>query len=254
MSHKVELVPSPKCELGEGPHWDEITQSLYFVDIYGKDSVLRYDAKENKTYGASIDGYPVVSFIIPVANSVDHYADRYAVGIGREVGIIHWDGKSPKAQLMHIVFEVETDDKYEHNRFNDGKADPVGRFYGGTMRLECMGDLFERADGSFYKYTKGEGVVRLETGIHVSNGLAWNEPKRKFYYIDSCKFNVRGYDYDPKTGNISEWSYFHKVVPYEWRKRRILLCGFCGIFTANERVVIDFRVNGKSQEWIPDGN
>lgn len=28
-------------ELGEGPHWDADTQSLYFVDIFGK-SINRY--------------------------------------------------------------------------------------------------------------------------------------------------------------------------------------------------------------------
>lgn len=208
MTYKVELVPSPKCDLGEGPHWDEMTQSLYFNDIYGKNSVLRYDIKENKTYAATIDGYPIVSFIIPVANSVDHYSDRYAVGIGREVGIIHWDGKSPKAKLMNVAFEVETDEKYVHNRFNDAKADPVGRFYGGTMRLEKFGDLAERADGSFYKYTKGEGVDLVMTDIYVSNGLAWNEAKRKFYYIDSIKMDVKEFDHDPKTGIISELKYF----------------------------------------------
>lgn len=204
MSYKVEMVPSPKSDLGEGPHWDEMTQSLYYNDIYGKESVLRYDFKENKTYAATIDGYPVVSFIIPVANSVDHYSDRYAVGIGREVGIIHWDGKTPTAKLLHIVFEVETDAKYDNNRFNDAKADPVGRFYGGTMRLEKFGDLFECADGSLYKYTKGEGVDLLQSKIHVSNGLAWNETKKKFYYIDSCKLDVKEYDHDHKSGDISE--------------------------------------------------
>lgn len=82
-NYKVEVVPSPKSDLGEGPHWDEGTQSLYYNDIYGKEaSILRYDFKENKVYSAKIDGEPVVSFIIPVANAVD----QYAVGIGRRVG------------------------------------------------------------------------------------------------------------------------------------------------------------------------
>lgn len=209
MSYKVEVVPSPKCILGEGPHWDGMAQSLYYNDIYGNEaSVLRYDFKENKTYSAKIDGEPVVSFIIPVANSVDHYSDRYAVGIGRRVGIIQWDGKSEKAKLMHIGFEVEEDEKYVDNRFNDAKADPVGRFYGGTMRLEKFGDLFEKAAGSFYRYTKGEGVKLLLKNIHVSNGLAWNESKKKFYYIDSCKLNIKEFDYDPKSGDISKYSLY----------------------------------------------
>lgn len=209
MAYKVEVVQSPKSNLGEGPHWDEFTQSLYYNDIYGKEAtILRYDFKQNKTYTATIDGEPIVSFIIPVANSVDHYSDRYAVGIGRRVGIIQWDGKSSKAKLLHIAFEVEEDDKYINNRFNDAKADPIGRFYGGTMRFEELGDLFEVAGGSFYQYTKGEGVQTLLRNVHVSNGLAWNEDIHKFYYIDSVKLDVKEFDYDPKSGDICK-NIFH---------------------------------------------
>lgn len=116
MSFEVEVVPSPKSDLGEGPHWDEKTQSLYYNDIYGKDaSILRYDFKENKVYSAKIDGEPVVSFIIPVANAID----QFAVGIGRRVGIVNWDGVSPKAKLGPIAFEI---DEPSTNRFNDAKV------------------------------------------------------------------------------------------------------------------------------------
>lgn len=130
MTFKVEIVPSPKSELGEGPHWDDKTQSLYYVDIYGKgESILRYDYKENKVYSAKVDGEEVVSFIIPVANTID----QYAVGIRKRVGIVEWDGVSPKAKLGPIAFEVDEDD---NNRFNDAKADPMGRFYGKYI-LKC---------------------------------------------------------------------------------------------------------------------
>lgn len=122
MSFKVELVPSPKSELGEGPHWDEASQSLFYNDIYGNDaSILRYDYKQNRVYGAKVDGEPVVSFIIPVANTTD----QYALGIRKRVGIVEWDGVSSKAKLGPIAFEV---DESDDNRFNDAKADPIGRY------------------------------------------------------------------------------------------------------------------------------
>lgn len=206
MGYKVEIVEaSPKSVLGEGPHWDEMSQSLFYNDIYGTEgSILRYDFAENKVYSAKIDGEPVVSFIIPVANTID----QYAVGIGRRVGIVQWDGKSPKAKMGPIAFDVEQHSKYVHNRFNDAKADPVGRFFGGTMRLEEKGDLFINPCGTFYKYTKGEGVKDLLHNIHCSNGLAWNEKAGKFYYIDSCKLNVLEFDYDQKNGEICEYEIF----------------------------------------------
>lgn len=220
-SYKVEVVPSPLSVLGEGPHWDIETQSLYYIDIYGnKASINRYDYAENKTYGATVDGEPVIGFIIPVEGS----KNEFAIGIGRRVGIISWDGKSPKAKLVRIALEVEKGERYKTNRFNDAKADPTGRFYGGTMRLEECGDIFEAAEGSFYKYAKDEELSMLKTNIGVSNGLAWNAEKGKFYYIDTCTSDVKEFDYDSKTGNIS-----------------------------NEKVLIDFRVNGERPSFGPDG-
>lgn len=103
---------------------------MYYTDIYGKEaSILRYDYKENKVYSAKIDGESVVSFIIPVANQTD----QYAVGIGSRVGIVHWDGVSPQAKLGPVAFEVNENSKT--NRFNDAKADPIGRFYGNFFLL-----------------------------------------------------------------------------------------------------------------------
>lgn len=124
MSFKVEMVPSPKSVLGEGPHWDETHISLFYNDIYGNEaSILRYDFNANNVYSATIDLEPVVGFIIPHANTLD----EYAIGIGRRVGIVKWDGVSPKAILGQIAFELE--DEKETNRINDAKADPVGRLY-----------------------------------------------------------------------------------------------------------------------------
>lgn len=57
-SYKVEELPSPVSQIGEGPHWDVASQSLYYIDIYGTDASLhRYDYAENKTYTAVIGKY-----------------------------------------------------------------------------------------------------------------------------------------------------------------------------------------------------
>lgn len=197
MPVNVEVVPSPKSNIGTRPHWDESSQSLFYTDIYGSDAtILRFDYKENKVYSAIVDDEPVVSFIIPIENATN----KYAIGIGRRVGILHWDGKSPSAHVDSIAFEVELGQNT--TRFNDAKADPFGRFYGGTMRLEALGSLFEIAAGTFYRYTKDKGATPLLHNVYVSNGLTWDKKGNKFYYIDSCKIDVKEYDYDPESGDI----------------------------------------------------
>lgn len=141
-----------------------------------------------------------MSFIIPVEGA----ADEFAVGLGRRVGIIRWDGVDPKAQLLRIALEVEFEPRYVTNRWNDAKADPAGRLFGGTMRLEECGDIFEKSEGSFYRYAKDEPLAKLKTDIGVSNGLTWNSVTKKFYFIDTCTSDVKEFDYDVATGNICE--------------------------------------------------
>lgn len=83
MTFHVEVLPSPKSILGEGPHWDECKQSLYYNDIQGA-AILRYDFNENKIYSATIDDEPLVAFIIPVANATKTCEfDEYALGLNR---------------------------------------------------------------------------------------------------------------------------------------------------------------------------
>lgn len=219
-NYKVEQLPSQLCLLGEGPHWDDLTQNLYFIDIYGG-TVNRYCFTENKTYSANIENEDVIGFIVPVEGN----NNEFVVGIGRRIGVIHWDGKSKTSKVVRIVGEVEKDPKFKTNRFNDGKCDRFGRIYAGTMRLEECGDIFDAQMGSFYKYAKDtNNFEKLRENISVSNGLCWNDQLNKFYYIDSCTLDVKEFDYDPKTGRIS-----------------------------NERQVIDFRVNGQKPSFVPDG-
>ncbi|XP_058822839.1 regucalcin-like isoform X2 [Topomyia yanbarensis] len=200
-----------------GPHWCVERQSLYYIDIYGG-TIHRYDYKENKTYTATIDDYPVISFIIPVKNSTT----KFIIGTGREVTMIEWDGVSSTAKYVKTVGQVELE--LPDNRFNDAKVDSSGRFYGGTMRLEEKGDIFESRLGTFYRYdAQRKQFVVLKKNIGVSNGLCWNETKNLFYYIDSCDLDVKEYSVDAN-GNLF-----------------------------NERVVIEFRENGSRPSFVPDG-
>uniref|UniRef100_A0A1A9W1H5 Regucalcin n=1 Tax=Glossina brevipalpis TaxID=37001 RepID=A0A1A9W1H5_9MUSC len=194
MTYQVVPLADSYAELGEGPHWDIETQNLYYVDITaGK--LLRYNYKDDKVYQAKIEGEDLASFIIPVAGT----SDTFAVGSGRRVIIVKWDGISTNAQVEKTLFEVQKNDKrFEGNRFNDGKCDPKGRLFAGTMRY--VGDEFEHRWGELYKYEEGGNVELVKTDVGISNGLAWNEKTNKFYYIDTTDFEVKEYDYDFETG------------------------------------------------------
>jgi len=196
MSYKVEPLPNSHAVLGEGPHWDVATQNLYYVDIDGG-KILRYSYAENKVYHCKIEGEEKAGFVTPVANT----SDRFAVGCGRRIVIVQWDGVATSCKVERTLFSVQDDDdKYSGNRFNDGKCDPYGRLFAGTMRY--VGNELEYRYGELYMYDKGKvSVVKSDVGI--SNGLAWNEQRNKFYYIDTTDFEVKEYDYNFQTGVAS---------------------------------------------------
>lgn len=216
-TYNVEQLPSPLNVLGEGPHWCIERQSLYYNDIYGG-TIHRYDYAENKTYTATVNGFPVIAFIIPVKDT----NTRFIIGTDKKITLIEWDGKTSEAKFVKTIGEVEFD--LPDNRFNDAKVDSVGRFYGGTMRLEAKGDIFEARLGTFYRFDSKQGkFVVLKENIGVSNGLCWNEAGNLLYYIDSCDLDVKEYQVD-EHGDIS-----------------------------NERKVIDFTTNGARPSFVPDG-
>jgi len=193
MSYKVEPLPDSHAELGEGPHWDIASQSLYFVDIHvGK--LLRYDYKQNKVYKSKIEGENNAGFVIPIEGA----KNEFAVGCTRRVVVVTWDGVSETCKVTRTLFEVQPDEKFKDNRFNDGKCDPQGRLFAGTMKY--VGDEFEHRYGELYKYSKGGKVDVVKSDIGISNGLAWNEKTKKFYYIDTTDYEVKEYDYDFKDG------------------------------------------------------
>ncbi|XP_068155730.1 regucalcin-like [Drosophila tropicalis] len=194
MSYKVEALPDSYAFLGEGPHWDVARQSLYYVDLE-RGFLHRYDYKQNKVYKAKVEGETFATFILPVEGN----PLEFAVGCDRRAAIVNWDGVSPVAKVVRTLFEVQPGLK--DNRLNDAKTDPRGRFVGGTMA--CTGDIFAQRKGELYSWQAGGQVKLIKTDVGISNGLAWDEKAKKFYYIDTNDFEVKAFDYNVDTGAAS---------------------------------------------------
>lgn len=143
------------------------------------------------------EGIDVIGFVVPVKNT----PDQFILGTMTNLTLIKWNGTSANGEILRVLGTVEHDKI--NTRFNDAKADPKGRLFAGTMRLEEVGDIFDAREGSLYRFSSKGTFTTLKTRIGVSNGLCWNEKTNKFYYIDSIDLDVKEYDYNPSTGDIS---------------------------------------------------
>jgi sugar lactone lactonase YvrE len=83
-------------------------------------------------------------------------------------------------------------------RFNDGKLDPLGRFWCGTMAYASTPGA-----GALYRVERNGNTVRVLEGVTVANGLAWDEINGRFFYIDSVTHRVDLFDYDAESGAIA---------------------------------------------------
>ncbi|QNI77248.1 SMP-30/gluconolaconase/LRE-like region family protein [Synechococcus sp. MVIR-18-1] len=89
----------------------------------------------------------------------------------------------PSTEAVTLLSDPEAD--RPGNRFNDGKCDPWGRFWAGTMAYD-----FEPQAGALWRVNADFSCVRQWQGLTISNGLAWSQDRRTLYLIDSPTLNV----------------------------------------------------------------
>ena len=152
------------CELGEGPIWVERDQALWFVDIE-RPAVHRFDPATGKH----------ASFTPPWR--VGSIAPRKGGGFiaGTEAGFALVD---PVAGKWEIFAEPEA--HLPTNRFNDGKVDPAGRFWAGTMD-----DQKRKVQGSLYRVDAHLRWTAEDCDYGIANGPAFSPDGRLMYQNDT---------------------------------------------------------------------
>ena len=94
-------------------------------------------------------------------------------------------------------FSVPAGHNPEIFRFNDGKVDPQGRFWAGTLALDSR----PRQSHLFRFDAQGRATIILE-GVSISNGLAWSPDGRTLYYVDSPTRQVQAFAFDGESGTL----------------------------------------------------
>jgi sugar lactone lactonase YvrE len=104
-------------------------------------------------------------------------------------GLAFWE-----AGAIKPIVDPEAD--RPETRFNDGRVDPGGRFWAGTI-----GDG-KSPTCALYRLDPDLSLHTKETGITVSNGIGWSPDQKTMYFTDSRPKTIYAYDFDPVTGAI----------------------------------------------------
>lgn len=186
-SPKVDVAIKNCCwSVGEGPHWEDATQSLLYVDIKYMD-VHRWNSVTDQD--TKLHMKDTVSLVVP------RHAGGYIIGLGRRLSLLEWD-----TATATTIVEV---DQNTGNRFNDGKCDARGRLWAGTMGFEMGPGKFEPEAGSLFSLDLGRTIRHHIPNVHISNGLAWTDDNKTMFYIDSIPRKVYAFDFDLEKGVLS---------------------------------------------------
>ncbi|XP_076965116.1 regucalcin-like [Callospermophilus lateralis] len=132
----------------------------------------------------------------PVGCVALHREGSYVVASGTCLGLLDWE----KGQVEWAAW---LDRDKPHNRFNDGKVDPAGRFVAGTMPEASAPGVWEPGQGSLYTLYADRSVVRQLDQLGIPNGLDWSLDHHTLYHVDGLDYSVQSYDYDVQTGGLA---------------------------------------------------
>ncbi|WP_022706238.1 SMP-30/gluconolactonase/LRE family protein [Paracoccus zeaxanthinifaciens] len=153
-----------QCQLGEGALWHSDRNALIWFDILGRRMFMREPGGERREWRFEDH--------VSAAGIVDR--DRLIVASSRALSLFDLrDGSS------RPLVALEADNPV--TRSNDGRADPQGGFWIGTIGLNA-----EDGAGSIWRWYRGE-LRRLFPDITITNAICFTPDGRHAHFADTAR-------------------------------------------------------------------
>lgn len=170
------------CELGEGPMWDQRAGALSWFDVPPR-RLLRRTVPDGETIVTQLDKMPA-SFGWRSGGGMI-FAFRNGLALAGDTGAVEREIDCSGA----LDFATQ--------RFNDGAVDRRGRFWVGGFHPKV-----EDGGGGLFRVDADLSIRRMDSGVTMSNGIAWSPDDRTMYFADSRPGCVWRYDFDVDAGEI----------------------------------------------------
>jgi sugar lactone lactonase YvrE len=191
-SRKFRCIVPAHDWCGESPVWSSDHQALFRVDI-NRRLIHRWQLENQETRTWEFDE-PVAALALTTQQSV------FLVALASR--LIFWN--------CEMNFQTDAGfrlDGWPKLRFNDGRADPRGSFWVGTMWNNILPDGGDGKvgghDGVLYRFDPDGAITQWEGGIGIANTVTWSPDRSRFYFADTLANEINVYDYDPSSGAIA---------------------------------------------------
>lgn len=178
---------------GEGAVWHDREGALYWVDI-SRFLIHRLDPASAAVRTWFFDE-PVTAIGLTTRD------DTLIVATGSKV-ILWQPGNDARADFAN------PHRNWPKERFNDGRPDPAGNLWLGTMQNNVgpKGEHLETTDnamGRLFRVAPDGSSTVEKAGIGISNTFAWSPDAGRFYTGDTLANVIWAFDYDAATGAIA---------------------------------------------------
>jgi sugar lactone lactonase YvrE len=157
----MTVFDSRPCDLGEGPLWHPVREQLFWFDITGRRLLTRH-------------GDVAQEWHFPEMVSAAGWTGRDGLLIASETQLFHFD-LATGTRTRVAPFAAGT----PATRSNDGRADPQGGFWIGTM-----GHAAEPGAGAIWRWHAGQ-MRRLFAPITIPNAICFTPDGRHAHFADS---------------------------------------------------------------------
>lgn len=183
----LRCVLDVRASLGECPVWSTAEQALYWVDINAP-SLNRFDPATGSNRA------------MPMPCSIGCFALRKRGGfvVALRDGVWLADaGGTLERKVAPPPYDPA------HHRFNDGRCDPQGRLFAGTMN-----EKRDAPSAALYRIDADFRVTEVLDHLTISNGLAWSPDGRTMYHADTPTRTITVFAFDAATGTPSSGRLF----------------------------------------------
>ncbi len=177
----IETIPVTDT-LGEGVAWRDSDHTVWWTDIQARRlhcmtwpglALTTYETPERLGSFAFIEGDDE-DILAAFESGFARFAPR--------TGAVTWLARPP--ELGDGV------------RLNDGRVDPTGRFWAGSMLEPAPGQAMASA-GHLYRLERNGRATAILSGVGIANGLAWSPDARRMYFADSARATIYAARFDP---------------------------------------------------------
>jgi sugar lactone lactonase YvrE len=189
MSDAFQVAYDVPMAVGECPLWNPAEACLYWVDIDGF-AVHRLHPESGEHRVWKVDSEP---------SALALHAGGGLV-LAMRSGFAHLDTASGAlTPIAPAPYDTDT------TRFNDGRVDPAGRFWVGTLyepRDKPAAEMFCLERGQVQRIWSG--------GMTNSNGLGFSPDQKWMYHADTASHRIDRHAFDAATGEVSDPQLFQR--------------------------------------------